>query len=161
MTGIQGNVSAKAINEACCAISVLAVNLTSFTGGQVERNFQTVAKSDIDTTSATSKTAVTKIGTGYKLLGVVRVVVIQATIAHTPHPLMFLSIHAQGTWIYSLSHIAQQQIKSHIASKTKQDALHDLSFLPGIERASILWGDDTRLPKDSSYIHFVILINAV
>jgi hypothetical protein len=32
-TGIQGNIPAKAINEACCAISVLAANLTSFAGG--------------------------------------------------------------------------------------------------------------------------------
>ena len=56
-TGIQGNIQAHAINEACCAISVLAVNLTPFSGGQDERNFQIVTKRDIDTTAMQLKTS--------------------------------------------------------------------------------------------------------
>lgn len=58
--GTQGNIPEKAIHEACCASSVLAVNLTSFRGGQDERDFQTVARSDIATIATPLKTAVTQ-----------------------------------------------------------------------------------------------------
>ena len=44
------------INETCCATSVVAKNLNSFSGGQDERNFQTVAPSDITNTAAPLKT---------------------------------------------------------------------------------------------------------
>ena len=56
-TGTLGNIPTKAINEACCAISVLAVNLNSFSGGQDERNFQTVTKRDIENTAQPLKTS--------------------------------------------------------------------------------------------------------
>jgi len=59
-TGLSGNIPAKAINEACCAISVLAVNRTQFYGGQDERNFQTVAKNDIHEVTSTLKPEVTQ-----------------------------------------------------------------------------------------------------
>jgi hypothetical protein len=52
-TGSLGNIPTKAINQACCALSVLAVNLAPFHGGQEKRDFQTVTKSDIDTTTET------------------------------------------------------------------------------------------------------------
>jgi hypothetical protein len=58
--GIQGNIPAYAINQACCAVSVLAKNTTPFHGGQDERNFQTVAKSDIAATAATLKTTLSQ-----------------------------------------------------------------------------------------------------
>jgi hypothetical protein len=51
--GSLGNIPAKAINQACCALSVLAVNLAPFHGGQEKRDFQTVTKSDLDTTTET------------------------------------------------------------------------------------------------------------
>ncbi len=44
--GSRGNIQAYDINEPCCS-SVVAKNLNSFIGGQDERNFQTVAPSDI------------------------------------------------------------------------------------------------------------------
>ena len=49
--GVRGNISAYDINEACCAVSVLVKNTQPFSGGQDERTFQTVAKSDIDNTA--------------------------------------------------------------------------------------------------------------
>lgn len=222
--GSIGNIEAFDINEACCLTSVLAKNITSFTGGKDERNFQTVAESDLDTAAPSLKIAVaqsmeaalqgqlktneqlqilhcaptiasdhqpgqeasqvkvtvsvtcsaiaydtqaletratkllttqalTKLATGYSLTGNVQVRVNDATITNTSQPLVFLSFHAQGTWIYALSHSSQQQITRLIAGKTKHTALHLLLSLPGIEQASISWGDDTRLPKDSKYIH--------
>jgi hypothetical protein len=228
-TGTQGNIPAKAINEACCAISVLAVNLTPFTGGQDERNYQTVAKADIANIVTPLKTAVsqsmsgalqgqlqppeqlsivpcnptvtsdhpigaeatqvkvtvsetcsavaynsqelerkatellkrqaaTKLGTGNSLFGNIQVSVKEATVTHTTTPLVFLSFKATGTWIYALSHTAQEHIKKIIAGKSKQQALQVLASLPGIEKAVISWGEDTRLPKDGIYIHIRLLI---
>jgi hypothetical protein len=46
-TGERGNIAAYDINQPCCASGILAKNTTAFHGGQDERNFQTVAKSDI------------------------------------------------------------------------------------------------------------------
>ncbi len=226
--GVSGNISAYDINQACCATAIKAVNTTSFQGGQDERNYQTVAKRDIDTTASPLKTAVAQsmqgalqgqvkppeqlqilpcsstispdhkagdeakkvtvtvsetcsaiaynrealdqkatdlltrqavqnLGTGYSLVGKVQITVKRATITHTP-PLVFLSFHAQGTWIYALSQTAQQHIKVLIAGKSKQQALHVLLSLPGIERAAISWGDDTRLPKDTGYIHIRLFV---
>jgi len=99
------------------------------------------------------------LGTGYSLIGGVRVSGIQATITHKQHPLVFLSFHSQGIWVYALSQRAQQRIKTLIAGKTKQEAVHLLESQPGIERVSLHWsgfGDDTRIPKNISYIHLAL-----
>ena len=222
--GLNGNIAAYDINSPCCFASVIAKNPENFTGGLDERNFQTVARSDLDTTAPPLKIAVTqsmhaalqgqlktneqlqilhcaptvasdhqpgqeashvkvtvsvscsaiaydtqaletratkllttqvltKLATGYSLTGNVQVRVNDATVTNTSQPLVFLSFHAQGTWIYALSPSSQQQITRLIAGKTKLTALQMLRSLPGIEHASISWGDDTRLPKDSKYIH--------
>lgn len=58
--GGKGNIPAYDINQACCASSVLAKNVQPFTGGQDEREFQTVAQSDIATTATPLETAVTQ-----------------------------------------------------------------------------------------------------
>jgi VCBS repeat-containing protein len=230
--GSAGNIPAYDISEPCCAASVIAKNTIAFTGGQDERNFQTVAKSDIDTTASTLKTTLSAsmqgalqgqlkpqehlqllpcapivssdhqpgqeatrltvtvsqtcsavaydgqevaekatqllttqakqtLGTGYSLFGNVQVSVTQATVTNNSKPLVFLSFHAQGTWIYALSQQAQQRIKQLIAGKTKQEAMHILQSLPGTVQASISWdgfSDDTRLPKDTRDIHFHIIV---
>lgn len=226
--GSTGNIQAYDINTPCCS-SVVAKNVNGFTGGQDERDFQTVAKSDITTTAAPLKVtlaqsaqgalqgqlktnealvtpscattttgdhqpgeeavqvkvtvsetcsavaydqaslqtkvtalltqqAAKQLGTGYSLLDTVQVSVKQATVNHTP-PLVFLSFHAQGTWVYALSQAEQGHIKQLIAGKTKQAALHILQSLPGIERVSLQssgFGDDTRIPKNLSAIHLMI-----
>jgi len=54
-TGSAGNIPVGDINESCCTIAIKAINTTSFSGGQDERDFQTVAKSDIDNTAAPLK----------------------------------------------------------------------------------------------------------
>jgi hypothetical protein len=50
-TGEKGDIPALAINTPCCLTAVKAVNSTPFTGGQDERDFQTVTNLDIDTTA--------------------------------------------------------------------------------------------------------------
>jgi hypothetical protein len=226
--GSKGNIPAFDMNEACCAQSVLVKNINPFTGGQNERTFTTVTKSDVNTTATTLKSsldismqgalqgqvqppeqlymlpcaptvtsdhpigaeatqvkvtvsqtcsavaysrealeqkatdlltrqAATKIGTGYSLFGEVNVTVTQTTTTHTP-PVVFLSFHAQGTWIYGLSYKAQEHIKALIAGKTKQQALDILAHLPGIVQATI--GDvdgNATLPRNPNLIHLVIL----
>ena len=54
-TGAQGNIAAYDINQTCCATSILVKNTDAFHGGQDERNFQTVAPSDITNTAAPLK----------------------------------------------------------------------------------------------------------
>ena len=95
---------------------------------------------------------------GYSLFGDIKISVQQTTITH---PLVFLSFKATGMWVYGLSRQSQLHIKELLAGKTKGQALKLLADMPGIERSSINWGDDTRLPKNSDSIHFVMLIIAV
>src|SRR6266487_4579099 len=55
--GASGNIAAYDINQPCCAAAVRAENVNTFSGGQDERNFQTVAKADIDNAASPLKTA--------------------------------------------------------------------------------------------------------
>ncbi len=98
-----------------------------------------------------------QLGTGYSLLGDVQVTITQVTVTHAIPTLVF---SGQGTWVYALSQEAQQQMKQRIAGKPKQEALKLLLSLPGIEKASIVWNEPTKLPNDLNAIHLVILVEA-
>jgi len=223
--GSNGNIPAGDINQPCCETAIKAVNTTSFSGGQDERDFRTVTKIDIATIAATLKTSLVqsmqgaltgqlksnesfvalpctptttadhqtgqeatqvkvtvsetcsavaynslqvetramqlliiqeekKLGTGYSELGDPQVSV---TTASAQNKKVVVSFNAQGLWVYALATQEQQYIKKLIAGKTKENAMQLLSALPGIERASIQWSDDTKLPKDTLYIHLVII----
>lgn len=113
------------------------------------------------TTQLLTTQAAKKLGTGYSLIGQVQVSVKDATITHTTTPLVFLSFHAQGTWVYALNTQEQQQMKHLIAGKTTQSAMQILASLPGVEHSTISFdgfGDDTKLPKNSTYIHISLLV---
>jgi hypothetical protein len=101
-------------------------------------------------TTLLSHQAEKKLGTGFSLIGDVQIASIQAT-GKT------LAFSCSGVWVYAVSDTAQQHIKLLIAGKPKQDALHLLLSLPDIERASIAWGDDTKLPRDSRYLHLILM----
>jgi len=45
--GSRGNIPIGDINQPCCTTAIRAINTTSFQGGQDERNFSTVTKTDI------------------------------------------------------------------------------------------------------------------
>src|SRR5258708_14102837 len=107
-----------------------------------------------------SRQAAIQLGTGYSLVGNVHITEQQPTIPHNTPSLLLVSFAASGTWMYALSQTAREHIKELIAGKSKQHALHMLRALPGIERASIRWGDDTKLPKDTRNIHLVLLFTA-
>jgi baseplate J-like protein len=100
-------------------------------------------------------------GAGYSLFGTVLVSLKQTSVTNTPHPLVFLSFQATGTWIYALFPSAQQQIKHLIAGKSTQQAAQSLAALPGIERATIHFSgisDPERVPKSTQNIHLVLLV---
>jgi hypothetical protein len=109
-------------------------------------------------TALLSTQAVKKLGTGYSLIGDVEVSVKQATVTRTTTPLVFLSFFSQGTWVYTLNTSEQQRIKQLIAGKTKQAALYILLSVPGIERVSMSWDENTKLPRDSRSIKLVLII---
>lgn len=48
LAGPQGNIRVRDVNEACCLASVLAQNTVEFQGGQNERDYTVVARTDID-----------------------------------------------------------------------------------------------------------------
>ena len=124
----------------------------------VAYNSQTLAEK---ATALLSHQTIQKMGTGYSLIGTVQVSLKQATITSTTKPLVFLSFHAQGLLVYAVSQSVQQQIKNLIAGKTTQEALYILLSVPGVERASMQWdgfGDDIRLPKQSSSIHIKLFV---
>jgi len=224
--GVRGNIPPGDVNQHCCFASLLAQNTRSFYGGQEERDFQTVAKTDIANAATPLKTILSSsikrafqgqlkegealltlpcnpiispdhqigeeatrvtvsvsetcsaaayntdqlqrkallllssqerrtLGARYSEVGSLHVTVTQATSRGTTPTLVFSSV---STWVYALSAKDQERIKALIAGKTKQEALQLLSSLPGIEHVAIAWRDDTKLPKDTRYIHLVLLI---
>ena len=128
------------VSETCSAVAYASQELVNKATGFLTRQAKPAMK------------------TGYSSLGDVHVSATQASLTHMPHPLVFLTFQAFGTWIYALSHRTQQQIKTLIAGKTKQEALQLLASLPGIESVSIMWGDDSKLPKDTGYIHITLIV---
>jgi hypothetical protein len=131
----------------------------SETCSAVEYNSQEL---DRKATDLLHRQAAIKTGTGYSLFGGVQVSVKQASVTHTTTPPVFLSFKATGMWIYGLSQKSQQRIKNLITGKTRDQALHILAAMPGIERGSISFTgftDDSRLPKNSSYIHLILLVS--
>jgi hypothetical protein len=109
-------------------------------------------------TDLLTRRAEPKVKTGYRLQGAVRVSVLQASLTSAAHPLVFLSVKASATWTYALTQSVQQQIKTRIAGRTKQEALQLLKSLPGIESAEVRWGDDSKLPKNPGYIHLTLIV---
>jgi len=107
-------------------------------------------------TALLSTQAATKLGTGYSLVGDVQVTVKQAPVTQHNNPVV-LSFNALGIWVYAVNGAEQQHLKSLITGKTKQEALQLLASLPGIEQASIRWGDDLKLPKNSTHIRVVVM----
>jgi len=98
--------------------------------------------------------ALTKLGSGYSLVGTIRVTVLQATQTHNT-PTLVLSF--TGVWVYAISNREQQRIKRLITGETYQQAMHILHSLQGIEKVSIVWDENTKLPKDSRYIHLALI----
>jgi VCBS repeat-containing protein len=133
------------------------VNVTvSQTCSAVAYNSQELATK---VTAFLSTQAQQHIGTGYSLFGTVHVSFQAATV--TRSSTVLLSFSASGTWVYGLSQPAQQRIKQLIAGKTTQEALQLLAALPGVEQAAIRFegfGNDTRLPKQSSLIHLAFVV---
>ncbi len=109
-------------------------------------------------TDLLTRQAVQTLGTGYSLLGDIQVTVKQATITHPTT--VFLSYVSEGTWVYALTSQEQHRLKELIAGKSKRNALQLLQSLPGIQSASIVWNENTKLPNDINAIHFVILVEA-
>jgi len=103
-------------------------------------------------TALLSSQAAKKLGSSYSLLGVIHMTIIQASVSHTTPIIAFT---CTGTWIYTLSHTAQEHLKHLIAGKSKDQAVSILSHVPGIESASIDSVDDNqRLPKNPDQVIF-------
>jgi hypothetical protein len=105
-----------------------------------------------------TKEATKTVGTHFSLFGDIHVTILAATLTHKTNGIAAIEVRVSGTWVYQVTQQEQQQIKSVIAAKTKQAALHILLSLPGIENAAIAWGDDTKLPKDIQNIHVVFIL---
>jgi Baseplate J-like protein len=135
------------INEEAASIQVTA----TLTCSGVAYNQTTLQQ---QATQLLTTQAFKTLGPGYSLLGTIQVNVTHALPTQTT-PTLVLSL--TGTWTYALSLAAQQHIKDLVKGKTYQVALRILLSLPGIERASLAWDESTKLPKDSQYIHLVVI----
>lgn len=227
--GARGNIPTGDVNLSCCSTSLLAQNTAPFHGGQDERNYQTVATSDIPDIASRLKAAVEQstqaalqinrlqsdevfllpcaptvtsdhqpgqeastvtvtasetcsavaynreevrgkvtdllihqvvqtLGIGYSLVGEVQVTIKQATITTRTKPEV-LSFTSTGTWFYALTNQEQQRIKKIIAGKPRQEAIHLLSTMPGIQRVTITGiADNNPLPLDPQHIKFLMLV---
>jgi hypothetical protein len=95
-----------------------------------------------------------KLGAGYSLLGESQVTVTQITITHTTPMLTFSS---QASFVYGFSKRSQEHIKSLIKGKTIQEAMQLLTSFKGIKSVSMQWDENTKLPKNLTNIHIVLI----
>jgi len=127
------------VSEACSAIAYNAKALTS------------------SVTKLLTSQAAKKAGSGYSLLESPSITITNAT----PGRQVTLSFTAQGTFVYGISPKQQRLIKAIIAGKSTQQAVQRLYSLPGIAGATLRFsgfGDATRLPENSRYIHISIVV---
>jgi len=101
-----------------------------------------------------------KLGIGYTLIGNVQVSVKAATTQTTTDKTVVLSFTALGTWVYTLNASELQHLKLLIAGKTKREALQLLASMPGIEKVSLRWDGNTKLPKDNHNIQILVIFTA-
>jgi len=111
-------------------------------------------------TDLLNRQAEKKLGAGYSLLEYPTITVTQASNQNSKAVLSFSS---QSTWVYALSSTEQQHIKNSIVGKTRDQAMQLLAALPGIESIAMHssgFGDDTKVPKDLSHIHLLVIYAA-
>ena len=103
-------------------------------------------------TALLSSQAAKKLGSGYSLLGMIHLSIIQASVSHaTP----ILAFSCSGIWVYTLTHTAQEQLKHLIAGERKDRAVSILLHTPGIQAVSIAGPDDNeRLPRYPDLVIF-------
>jgi len=90
--------------------------------------------------------------------GNVQVTVTKTTTTPTTTAVL-LSFTTQGTYVYQLTTKAQQDIKTLIAGKPREAALHQLVTLPGVSHVSISGvPDDQLIPDDVTHIHILIIL---
>lgn len=94
-------------------------------------------------------------GNGYTLYGDIEVHIIKATAQNNT---VILSFAAYGTYLYQLTAKAQERLKTLVAGKPRLTALHLLSTVPGIDRATISGINDNDQLPDAIYIHLFIIL---
>ena len=103
-------------------------------------------------TGLLSHLAAKKLGSGFVLLGMIRLSVIQASVSHSA---VIIAFSCSGTWVYALTHTAQEHLKHLIAGKQKLQAISILLHAPGIQAVSIAGADSNeRLPKNPDLVIF-------
>lgn len=96
--------------------------------------------------------------THYSLFGDIQVTILAVQLTNKTNQIAAITVSTSGTWVYQITQSEQQHMKLLIAGKSKQQALHILLSLPGIQRAIIAGIEDTgSVPKDSTHIKIVIL----
>src|SRR6266571_2243840 len=117
------------------------------------------ADADVNTnaTQALTSQASNMLGSDYAQLGAIHVTIVHATtIDHQGSATLVVQL--TGTWVYQLSPGIRQQLLSHIAGKTKEQAVTLVLAQPGIAGVQIsVSGGNRSLPQDMRNIHIVIV----
>jgi len=91
---------------------------------------------------------------GYTLLGTIQVTILQATITDQARGMATVQVQAEATYTYQLSQQEVHYIRHLIAGASRQQALSDLLYLPGIQSATV---SAAALPADPDAIQIVIV----
>jgi hypothetical protein len=95
------------------------------------------------------------LGSGYMLEGSVQVTGQKTEVNGTT---VILAFTEQGMFVYQIPPQQEQRLKRLIAGKPKQEALHLLLSMPGIQQVSISGIEDVQnLPKRTDLIHVAIV----
>lgn len=115
-----------------------------------------------DASQILSQKATKRLGTGYRLLRDIQVTILHATVIDTMRSIATLAVKIEATYIYQITPGEKQRITKLIAGKTKQQAIHLLDALPGIQGVAItMRGNAATLPEDPTHIHITVLYRVV
>jgi len=104
--------------------------------------------------------AATNVGTGYSLVGAMRVSVLHGRLTNGETGTAFLMVRVSGTWMFQIGSKQEQYIKRLIAGKQEKEAKHLILAIHGVQRATISSGSDTTtLPQDPGHIRILIMLD--
>ncbi len=100
-----------------------------------------------------SQQAQKHLGADYVMQGDVQTRITQAT--PTGQGTVLLQVNIAATWQYQFTAAEQEQIKQRVAGKSKDQAIHALLHVPGVQTVSIA---SAQLPSDPRHIQLLFVV---
>jgi hypothetical protein len=133
-------------NEATTVQVTVSASCTAFAYNQ--QALQKAASQQLTTKTNTIKKH-------YHLAGAVEVTVLSAQITDPQREAASIAVTIQGVWVYTIN---EREVTTLVSGKPRQQAVHLVSLLPGVQHVTISGVANTDLlPEDTAHIHLLIV----